>query len=230
MDLQMRLIPRLEQTAYLIPEYEISRVLTATSPFQGTMPTRTDILSYLTKANGFLKERKDELTTLYEQYITALSVYTCVRPVVHLSLPENLPLNFTSIIKKRPYNLTDPLEIIFTKNQEGGESKALEPLLNAHIVDIEEKVPSSFSAIFTSSDFTKHKLTSGLRVVSQNLRGEYNEYNHLLFVSMKDICLPLLGMCQQAEEYRDFSDALQQKYGHLHLKVPFFLSPERNES
>jgi len=230
MDLQMRLIPRLEQVVYLIPEYEVSRVLAATSPFHARIPTKRDILSYLTKTNGVLKEHRDELTTLYQQYITALSVYTCVRPVVHLSLPENLPLNFTSIIKRRPYSLTEPLEIIFTKNQDGIESKTIEPLLNAHIIDIEEKVPSSFATTFTSSDFIKHKLTSSLRIVSQNLRGKYNEYNHLLFVSMKDICLPLFGMCRQTEEYRDFGDTLQQKYGHLHLKVPFFLSPERNES
>ena len=226
----MRLIQRLEQTAYLIPEYEVSRVLAATSPFRGRIPTKIDILSYLTKVNGVLKERRDELTTIYQQYITALSVYTCVRPVVHLMLPEGLSANFISIAERRPYSLTDPLEIIFTKNQEGTESKALEPLLNAHIVSIEEDVPSIFATTFTSSEFIKHKLISSLRTIAQNLQHSYSEYNHLLFVSMKDICLPLFGMSRQAGEYLDFSDALQQKYGHLHLKVPFFLSPERNES
>src|SRR3989344_2147551 len=230
MDLQMRLIPRIEQTVYLIPEYEISRVLTTTSPFQENIPTKNDILSYLAGTNGSLKEHRNELAILYQQYVTALSVYTCVRPVVHLSLPESLSLNFASIIKKRPYLLRDPLEIIFTKNQESIESKVIEPLLNAHIVDIEGEVPSSFSTKFKLSNFIKNKITSGLRIVSQNLQKEYGEHNHLLFMSIKAICLPLFGMSRQAEEYQDFSDALQQKYGYLYLKVPLFLSPERNES
>lgn len=223
----MYLIPQFEQTVYLIPEYEVNHVLATASPFRGNFPTKEDIRAYLTKVNGALKERRDERKVLYGQYVTAVSIYTCVRPILHLNIPEKIPSSFITISKNKPYRINNPFEIIFTKNDEDSEPHIAEPLFNAQLASIEEEIPRNLNTTFTSSEFIKYKFARGLQDIANHLQHKYGERNHLLFASIKDICFPLLGMGLRGKEYHELSIHLQQYYGHLHLKVPLCLAPER---
>ena len=230
MNFELRLIPRLEQVVYLIPEYEVAQLLEKASPFHSSFPTKDDMLAYLTHVNGALKERTQKRAALYEQYVTAAAIYACVRPIVHLHLPEKLPTHFTTIAERKPYRLPTPLEIVLTKTEESTEPHIIESFLNAQLVDIEEHMPRDASAIFTASEFIRNKLALGLNSIANRLQRTYSEQDHLLFTGIKDICFPLFRMGQRGKEYHTLSVYLQQHYGHLHLKVPLCLAPERKEA
>lgn len=230
MNLELHMIPRLEQDVYLIPEYELSRVLTAASPFKGSVPTKEALLGYLTRVNGALKERREERQALYESYVTAVSLYSCVRPAMHLNIPEKLPQAFTLIARRKPYRVQDPLEVIMKRDEEDAEPMLMESLFEARLVNIDAGVPQSLQEVVTLSEFVKQKLAAGLRDTARSLVHEYTQSAHLLFITLWDICFPLFSMRRTASEYHQLDAHLRHQYGHFCLKVPLHLAPQHEEA
>ncbi len=228
MDLEMRTIPQFEQSVFYIPEYELSRVLEKSSPFQGSFPTKEDIISYLTKVNGSLKMREEQKDLLKEQYITAASIYIFVQPLVHLNLPLERQKLFVSIAERRPYNVRDPLEIVFEKGEDE-ESNTLGSLFDAHLITLEETLHLDAQAIFERSELIKNKLLQGLNYAACALQHAYSEKNHLIFIGLWNICFPLFNIAQRNETYLDLNRTLRSDHGTIHLKLPLYLAPNHPE-
>lgn len=230
----MRMIPQPEQAVHLIPENEVAEILERESPFHGSIPAKSDILAYLTKVNGALIERREERKILYEKYVTATAMYACARHIMHLHLPEKLLATFTIIAGRKPYHVHDPLEIILVRSRESDEQYIIKPL-NVQLVDIEEEMPHDKRAAFTTSELIRERLARKLNEVANRLQHErtYDARDHLLFVSIRDICFPLFGIGQRgkkyAQEYHSLSVYLQQHYGHFKLKVPLCLALSDDE-
>jgi hypothetical protein len=210
---------------FILSEYELDRVLTAASPFHGGIPTKNTLLAYLTQVNGELKERREPRQKLYEHYVTAASLYACARHVVHLHIPEELPLAFASILKQKPYCLNKPFDVIM-KREEDSEPETINTLFDAKLAELDAEVPSHLREVYTPSDLVQQKLASGLRNTADCLNHEYEQGRHLLFVTLWDICFPLFGMQRKASQtYWQFSRQLRNRHGYFCLKVPLCLAP-----
>ncbi|MEK6928688.1 MAG: hypothetical protein AABW65_01890 [Nanoarchaeota archaeon] len=228
MNLELKLIPQFEQVFY-IPEYEVGRVLEAASPFKKDFPAKDDMIVYLTHVNGSLKERNEQHNMLRNKYITAASIYSCVRPIIHLHLPEKVEEVFTKIAKTHPYYVEKPLQLVFTKSDEDTNKAIIESIFQAQLADINETLSLDTEAKFSRSEFIKERLIKGVEDIAHSLNCKYNEREHLLFTSLWNICFPLFGIARNNTMHKSVEAHLQNNYGHIHLKVPFCLSQEELE-
>ncbi len=224
----MRMIPQPEMGFFYIAQQKLAEEIEKGSPFRGKIPTKEDIRAYLNHVHGMLVERRDSPGHTAREYLTALSIYSFVRPLVRLDIPPSFPNTFVRIAQKSPYSVDAPLDIIFRTAD--AEDDALFETHNriTMLLSIED-VMLDPRAVFSRSEHIKHELVESLRQTTGILLSKYTPEGHFTFVGMYDVCFPLFGIPKKNASHNRLADALRKHYGAFNLKSPLcfsdFLAP-----
>ena len=199
---------------------ELSSLLEEDSPFRYRYPKKEDVETYLKNTNGFLvtKEVNDKTR---KSYLITASIYVFANPILHLGVNETYKSSFCRILRKEPFNLKDPLTILFNKS--GSEEEPQVSFQSNPLVRFEENTLKEGE--FKRSDRFKRNLITGLEKISAKLHHEYSESAHLEFVGIYDVCLPLFGIKRKNPRNLVTSEMLKEERGSFYLQIPSFLTP-----
>jgi len=213
--LELKMIPM--QECQLLHSVEINKVISKMSPFDTFDFNENHILMYLNDVNGYLKEKKSK--SLKEHFIIASSIYSFVKPLLGLQNVDDLKDMFVKIVQGAPYELENPLDIVFMK--EPSESDMDLICLDYETIEtenLEERVP------IRSGNILKKRIKDELRANYQLLSEKmYDKIFHFSFIGYLDVCHELFLKDNKKRAYIEYDNLLIRTKGSFNIKIPHCL-------
>lgn len=214
--LELKMIPM--QDCQLLHSVEINKVISRISPFDTFNFNESHIQVYLNDVNGYLKEKKSK--SLKEHFIIASSIYSFVKPLLGLNGVDELKEMFVKIVESAPYELENPLDIIFMKKQ--GESDLDLICMDFETIEtevLEERVP------IKSGNILKKRIRDELRANYHLLKEKmYDNIFHFSFIGYLDVCYELFLKENKKAEYIEYDNLLTRTKGSFNIKIPTCLA------
>jgi len=220
-NLSMQMIPRPDLGLELLTLEEISAVMERANPFRDQeFVKEKEVIKYLENANGYLASRRNKtLEELRDYYLVSVGLYSFAKPLLQLRIEERLEENFISILRRGPYNLTQPLDLYFHSTEEELPVESIPDVLE--ITD--QTLP--VRAKFKKSKNFQQKIEQGLFFTIEDLEKEYSRKAHFSFVGYHDICVPLFNGSRQ-DAYFEIEDNLRLNQGVFLMKMPDYFKEE----
>src|SRR3989338_5622623 len=220
--LEMRMISQPEMGFFYLTQDELSREIEELSPLLESIFPKEDIIAYLTQLNCALITARSAPEEIAREYVTAASIYTFVRSLLHLDISQNLPDAFTRLARKSPFKVKNPLEIVFQDATSYEPVSSLENLAQPLIIIEESDLDPE--AVFARSERFKHKIRDSVRLMSGNLLQSYTREHHFAFIGLYEICFPLFGLRKKDVSHDFLSHKLRKQYGSFGIQFPCCLA------
>ncbi len=212
MNINLELVLHTEAIAEILSERRNSKKLT----FE-----KKKLESYLSEFNIHLEKNDLPSIEMKRDYVTASCIYIFGEPILGLDINPDLKKSFYHFCWRK-FGIENPLNLYFRRanyDEEKSENEEYED--KTEYLAVDEK---TIQKDFAGSEKTKEKILRELNEISGNLLNDkkYSEDNHFTFIGMKDVCLPLLGIHEQRNNFSETEKMLKEKYGVFVFEIPYF--------